>query len=163
MNNMLSNFMGFDGRINRQKWWISIIILAVVGFILSWILGMVFGTGVVMNAAALATDPAALASYIQKAAWVGVITSIILAYPYLAISIKRRHDRNNNGYDVMGLIALGIIFNLLTALGVVTSVGGIGQIIGVILGIYAIYALVVLGFLKGTPGANQYGPDPLGG
>jgi uncharacterized membrane protein YhaH (DUF805 family) len=162
MNNMLSNFMGFNGRINRQKWWISIIILAIVGFILSWILGLIFGTGMTLTAASL-TDPAALTAYVQKAAWVGVITSIVLAYPYLAISIKRRHDRNNNGYDVMGLIALGIIFNLLTALGVLSSMSGIGQIIGVILGIYALYALVVLGFLKGTPGANQYGPDPLGG
>ena len=29
--------------------------------------------------------------------------------------------------------------------------------------IFAIYLLVVLGFLKGSDGANQYGPDPLGG
>jgi uncharacterized membrane protein YhaH (DUF805 family) len=26
----------------------------------------------------------------------------------------------------------------------------------------SLWALVVLGFLRGTPGPNQYGPDPLG-
>jgi uncharacterized membrane protein YhaH (DUF805 family) len=46
---------------------------------------------------------------------------------------------------------------------------GIGRAVGVpvILSLagsaISIWALVVLGFLRGTPGANQYGPDPLGG
>ena len=39
--------------------------------------------------------------------------------------------------------------------------GIVGGIIGGIFGIYAIYMLVVLGFLKGTSGPNNYGPDPL--
>ena len=30
------------------------------------------------------------------------------------------------------------------------------------LGVFGIYMLVQLGFLKGTPGANSYGADPLG-
>ena len=30
MNNLVSNYIGFDGRLNRQRWWISAIILAVV-------------------------------------------------------------------------------------------------------------------------------------
>jgi uncharacterized membrane protein YhaH (DUF805 family) len=37
------------------------------------------------------------------------------------------------------------------------------MIIGVIFGIYAIYMLIQLGFLKGTAGPNNYGPDPLQG
>jgi uncharacterized membrane protein YhaH (DUF805 family) len=162
MNNIVANFTGFDGRLNRQPWWIGVVILIVVGFILSWILGLIFGTGMMINPAT-AADPAVLAGYMQKAGWVGLITSIILAYPYLAITVKRRHDRNNNGYDAMGLIALSILWNLLTALGVVSAVGGIGQAVSVIIGIYAIYILVVVGFLKGTAGSNNYGPDPLQG
>ena len=31
------------------------------------------------------------------------------------------------------------------------------------IGIFALYLLVVMGFLRGTPGPNQYGPDPLAG
>ncbi len=162
MNNIVANFTGFDGRLNRQPWWIGIIILAIVGFIVSWILGLIFGTSMMVDPA-LATDPAALNSYLQKAGWVGLISSVILAYPYLTLTVKRRHDRNNNGYDAMGLIAVGIIWNLLTALGVVSAVGGVGQAVSVIIGIYAIYILVVTGFLKGTAGSNNYGPDPLQG
>ena len=29
-------------------------------------------------------------------------------------------------------------------------------------GVIAIWAFIELGCLRGTPGANQYGPDPLG-
>ena len=162
MNNIIGSFTGLSGRVNRQRWWIGIIILAIVGIVISWILGMIFGTGLMVNPS-IATDPAAMSAYLQKAGWTGVITGIILAYPYLAITVKRRHDRNNNGYDAMGLIAIGIIWNLLTALGVVSVVGGIGQVVSLIIGVYGIYMLVVAGFLKGTAGPNNYGPDPLQG
>jgi hypothetical protein len=26
MNNLISNYMGFDGRLNRQRWWIAAIL-----------------------------------------------------------------------------------------------------------------------------------------
>jgi uncharacterized membrane protein YhaH (DUF805 family) len=41
--------------------------------------------------------------------------------------------------------------------------GPITIALGTITGIYGIYLLVVLGFLKGTAGPNNYGPDPLQG
>jgi uncharacterized membrane protein YhaH (DUF805 family) len=34
--------------------------------------------------------------------------------------------------------------------------------LGIVSAIFGIYLLVVLGFLKGTAGANSYGADPLG-
>src|SRR5450432_2406472 len=103
MNNLVSDLMGMNGRVNRQRWWIGVIVLAIISFIIYWILGLVFGTGLMMNPAAL-SDPAALAGYLQRVGWVSLITGIILAYPYLSITVKRRHDRNNNGYDAMALI-----------------------------------------------------------
>jgi uncharacterized membrane protein YhaH (DUF805 family) len=144
MNNIMGAFTGFEGRLNRQRWWIGVIILAIIGIIISWILGAIFGTGLIMNPAD-ATDPAAL----------------IFAYPYLAIAIKRRHDRNNNGYDVIGFLILELLINLLNALGL--ALGMLSGLLGIILLVYAIYLLVVLGFLKGTAGPNNYGPDPLQG
>ena len=39
----MSMLTGFAGRINRAKWWIGTIILAVVGIILYFILAAVFG------------------------------------------------------------------------------------------------------------------------
>ena len=40
---------------------------------------------------------------------------------------------------------------------------GLPLVVGIVFLVYAIYMLVQLGFLKGTPGPNSYGPDPLGG
>jgi uncharacterized membrane protein YhaH (DUF805 family) len=37
------------------------------------------------------------------------------------------------------------------------------NLLNVALGIYGLYLLVVLGFLRGTAGPNQFGPDPVGG
>jgi uncharacterized membrane protein YhaH (DUF805 family) len=158
MNNLIGNFVGFDGRINRQKWWIGVVILIIVAFIINWIVGAVMGGGGMMTLAQ-AMDPATM----QKIGWQGLIVGIILAYPYLAISIKRRHDRGNNGYDAAGLIILGLVYNLLQGLGIIGSMTMVGGVIGIVFLVYAIYILVQVGFLKGTPGPNSYGPDPLGG
>jgi uncharacterized membrane protein YhaH (DUF805 family) len=152
--------MGMDGRINRQRWWLGVIVLAVIGIVVSWILGMIFGTGLMLDMTKVG-DAAYINSFITRVGWIGVITSVIFAYPYMSLTVKRRHDRGNNGYDAIGLIVLQLIVNLLNALGI--GVGGLGTILGYVVGIYAIYILVVAGFLRGTAGPNQYGPDPLQG
>lgn len=83
----------------------------------------------------MAPDPqAAMAS-------MGAVSTIVLLVVYifvfwigLATQVKRWHDRNKSGWWV--LIAL------------VPFVG-------------AFWVLIECGFLKGTTGPNQYGPDPL--
>ena len=62
-----------------------------------------------------------------------------------------------------GLIVFSLLWSLIQALGLLSSTGGIGMVVSIIFLIYAIYMLVQLGFLKGTAGPNNYGPDPLGG
>jgi uncharacterized membrane protein YhaH (DUF805 family) len=162
MGNVLQDLMGFDGRINRQRWWIGVVVLIIAGLILSWILSLIFGTGFIMDMTVV-QDPAAMLAYVQRAAWVGLITSLVLTYPYIALTVKRRHDRGNNGYDAIGLIVLSLLSNLLTALGISPPMSPLGGVISVVLLVAAIYILVQVGFLRGTPGPNQYGPDPLQG
>jgi uncharacterized membrane protein YhaH (DUF805 family) len=164
MDNIVSNFTSMEGRIGRQSWWIGIIILIVVGFILNWVLGMVFGVSYNFDLATIATPEgqAAMMATAQKAGWVSLIVSIVIAYPYVALGVKRRHDKDNNGLDVIVFIVFSLVYNLLTGLGI--AAGNIlGTIIGIVFLVYAVYMLVVLGFLKGTTGPNQYGADPLGG
>jgi len=161
MNNLVGNFTGMDGRINRQAWWIGVIILIVVAIVLNFILGAIMGGG--MPSLDQMMDPAFMAGYAQKAGWQSLIIGLITAYPYISLSVKRRHDRNNNGYDAMGLIAFSLLWSLIQALGFLQATGGIGMVVSIIFLIYAIYMLVQLGFLKGTAGPNNYGPDPLGG
>jgi uncharacterized membrane protein YhaH (DUF805 family) len=153
-----------EGRIGRQQWWIGIIILAVIGIILNWILGMIMGASMTFDLAAMSTPEgmAALAGAMQRVAWVGLIVSIVLAYPYIALGVKRRHDKDNNGLDVIIFMVFSIVYNLLGGFG--WTYGNIlGTILGIVFLVYAVYMLVVLGFLKGTSGPNQYGADPLGG
>lgn len=64
----------------------------------------------------------------------GLIVSLASIYCALALYAKRWHDRDKSGW--WSLIIL------------VPLIG-------------AIWAIVELGILEGTRGANQYGPDPL--
>lgn len=180
MNTLVQNFIGFEGRLNRQPFWISAIVLAVVSVVISLVILPVIGFSVMPNMPTLGADadPEAIAAAIgaaqSRAGWVSLVLFLIFAYPSAAISIKRRHDRNNSGLDVWIYLALAAIAQLISALGIgmttmdvsgtpVPVPGPIVATAGVILGIYGIYLLVVLGFLKGTAGPNQYGPDPLQG
>jgi uncharacterized membrane protein YhaH (DUF805 family) len=76
----------FEGRINRGKFWLGIVILwAVV-----WVLALVAGVA----------DSAFLW-------WLIAVLGIILIWPSLALSIKRWHDRNKSGWWVLiGLVPI---------------------------------------------------------
>jgi uncharacterized membrane protein YhaH (DUF805 family) len=161
MNNLVGNFTGMDGRINRQAWWIGVVVLIVVAIALNFLLGAILGGG--MPSIEQLMDPAVMAAYAQKQGWISLIIGLITAYPYIALSVKRRHDRDNNGYDAIGLIVFSLVWSLVQALGFVGSTNPVYMIVSVIFLIYAIYILVQLGFLKGTAGPNSYGPDPLQG
>jgi uncharacterized membrane protein YhaH (DUF805 family) len=179
MDSIISNYTTTTGRIGRQSWWIGTIILIVVVFILSWLVLPIIGLSINPNdLAAAASDPAALSavisSGISKAAWGSLIIFLLAAYPTYALGVKRRHDKDNNGLDVIIYLAIGALAILLQALGmtmttvemggmVVPTMNAIGWVISVVQLIFGIYLLVMLGFLKGTTGPNQYGPDPLGG
>jgi uncharacterized membrane protein YhaH (DUF805 family) len=65
---------------------------------------------------------------------IGAVTSLILFLPGLAVGIRRLHDIDRSGWWV--LIAITVI--------------------GIIL-------LIIWACLRGTPGANRFGPDPLAG
>ena len=161
MNNLVGNFTGMDGRLNRQAWWIGVVLLVVVAVVLNLVLGAIFGGG--MPSLDQMMDPAVMAAFAQKQGWISLIIGLVTAYPYIALSVKRRHDRDNNGYDAIGLIVFSLVWSLVQALGFVGSTNPIYMIVSVIFLIYAIYVLVQLGFLKGTAGPNSYGPDPLQG
>lgn len=75
---------------------------------------------------------------IDSSAVRGILGLAYLAFlwPSLAISIKRWHDRDKSGWWVL--------------IGFIPLIGWL-------------WALIETGFLEGTKGPNQYGPDPLGG
>ncbi len=63
-----------------------------------------------------------------------LIVNLLLVWPALAVSVKRWHDRDKSGWWVL--------LNLVPVIG-------------------WLWAWVDNGFLRGTPGPNRFGEDPL--
>jgi uncharacterized membrane protein YhaH (DUF805 family) len=64
----------------------------------------------------------------------GVLVLLPMLWAAVAVTIKRWHDRNKSGW--------WILINLIPVIG-------------------DLWSLIENGFLKGTPGENRFGPDPL--
>ncbi len=104
---------GFSGRINRAKFW--------AGMVLQY--AILFATVAVAFAV---NDPIAF--------WVAGVVNLVTIWMWIAISIKRWHDRGKSGWWM--LIALVPVIGYL-------------------------WMLIETGFLAGDTGPNDYGPDPL--
>ena len=126
-------FTSFEGRINRKPFWLSLLVLAIIEWILMIILGMALGTSM-MGGIDPNMPPDVAASMAMKAMIPLWIVILVFLYPSLAIYTKRLHDRGKSGWW--------------TLICLVPVIGGI-------------WLLVELGFLRGTEGPNQYGSDPL--
>jgi uncharacterized membrane protein YhaH (DUF805 family) len=84
---------------------------------------------------AMSTDPEqAMANIGPGVGFVLFVFGVVALWISIAVAVKRYHDRNKSGWWVL------IVF--------VPIIGGI-------------WYLVECGFLRGTPGPNNYGPDPL--
>lgn len=126
-------YFSFSGRISRMTFWLSLLGLCVVE-------GIVFAVLVPMLLGDVtAIDPndtEAMMALIMRVNIPVIIISLVFFWPALAVYAKRWHDRGKSAWwTLIGLIPL----------------------------IGAIWALVELGFLRGTAGPNRYGDDPLGG
>ena len=167
-------FTSFQGRINRAKWWLGTIIMMVVGFVISWIVGSVIGTSIFSIVAEGGLTPETIGAVTRKISIGQLISVAIFAYPVIALMTKRLNDRDRPHYLVY-VFWLPTVVTILAGLAgltmTVVDVNGVmmptqsnlGMILGLISLVIGIWALVELGILKGTPGPNQHGPDPLGG
>lgn len=181
MDTIVSLYTTTDGRISRKTWWLGVVGIMVVSLIISLILLPLLGVSMMPNVAGMmdgTVDTAALAESMSAAmrtsAWVNLIMFAIFAYPMYCLGVKRRHDKDNSGMDVVVYLGLTALVLLIQAIGIGMETMTIGDmtvpttamwlnLLLFALGIYALYLLVMLGFLRGTAGANHYGPDPLGG
>lgn len=132
----------FQGRINRAKFWIAILVFFVVQIAV------------------------AIVAYILSAIGLSFVGMILAAVVYIAmavagvfVGIKRLHDRGKSGW---WLLVFMFAPSILTMIGFM-----LGTVIGTIFSLASlaivVWSIVELGCLKGDSGANQYGPDPLAG
>jgi uncharacterized membrane protein YhaH (DUF805 family) len=130
----------FDGRISRKSFWIAMAALTVAE---------IFGH--------------ILAEEIQGDR-LSAIVDLAYTYPEFAVAVKRAHDRNMSLWLLIVFFGAGALLDLLTVLeltGTDDQPSMLSLLIALPFTVLGLALLVELGFRKGTPGPNQYGPDPL--
>jgi uncharacterized membrane protein YhaH (DUF805 family) len=95
-----------------------------------------------------------------------MIFGLVILWPSIAIMIKRIHDRNKTGWLVLlpyVPLVLLLVFDGIAALagGGTGAIGVLTVIFMIAFGVIGIWFFVEFGCLRGTIGANQYGPDPV--
>jgi uncharacterized membrane protein YhaH (DUF805 family) len=135
-------FTSFEGRINRKPFWMAVLVLILVSVVLQFTVMSIAGQTVAL------------------------IVSLLLLYPNYSLSIKRWHDRNRPDWMLQAFYALLVIIILMQLAGLDrtgTEPTTLFLIVGAVFLIAAIWLTVELGFLRGTVGPNDHGPDPLEG
>jgi uncharacterized membrane protein YhaH (DUF805 family) len=138
-------FASLGGRINRAKWWAGAVILLVIWAGVGKIIEEIFGWGFFGGF---------------------LVTLLVLAlfYPGYAVCAKRFQDRDRPGKTALyGLVPLlvALLFQTWGLTGTAQQLNGLGWLcVLIILGV-GLWFLIDLGTLKGTPGQNHFGGDPL--
>jgi uncharacterized membrane protein YhaH (DUF805 family) len=140
---MTQLLFSFQGRLNRKRYWMTVIAtMAIIIVLLLVALIMIREHKFEFAGLTLALL---------------VILYIPLIWISIAIGAKRLHDRDKSAWWLLVFYA---------APGVVSTAGNRMEDVGfVILHVISfgitVWAFVELGCLRGTPGPNRYGPDPL--
>lgn len=135
---VLSKYAVFSGRARRSEYWWYTLAYAIVSAVLYAVLVLPGYTAYLTATMewSMAGDPAAPLPAMPGSLMVGyAVTSIFtlaLLLPSLGVTVRRLHDTGRSGFWVF--------------LGLVPVVGAI--------------ILIVWEATAGTPGPNQYGPDP---
>ncbi|MGD0333335.1 MAG: DUF805 domain-containing protein [Xanthobacteraceae bacterium] len=144
-------FSNLDGRIGRKTFWLMSLAVVAIEFV------------VILISVAL-TVALSIADW-----WIEVVI-IAFIYPKFVIDVKRGHDRNIPFWVIATFYVVVIVRLALIQFGwlqrypsqnLFSSMDIVSFAVTLLLGIVSLALLVELGFRKGRPGANPYGPDPL--
>jgi uncharacterized membrane protein YhaH (DUF805 family) len=160
----------FSGRINRAKWWLTVLVVFVMEIVVDILHRVmpVFDGNVVL--------------------FLGFLAAIAAIWISLAAGAKRLHDIGRTGawlvmfFGAPLLLILAFIVDVVITIGAEAlasmnddemyrrfadpalwqSIGLVALVVGILLLVLVIWQLIWFGCLRGTPGPNQFGPDPLG-
>ena len=134
-------FTSFDGRINRAKFWVG-----AVSFLVIWIIvDSIFGFSIFGRLLKL-------------------LFAIGLFYPAYAVTAKRFQDRDRPGITALYGIVPVLVATVFESLGLTGDPDGsnaLGWICTLVYLGVGLWFLIEIGMLKGTPGPNRFGGDPL--
>ena len=165
-----SYLFGFDGRINRARYWMAgvIILCWMICLALLMILpiGYFFGSPVNISFSIdnllVIFDPAALRA--KSPSDMAVIVVNVLSMPVflwvcVATSVQRLHDRDKSG---CWLIPFFVVPSLYGRLEQYLPDSYWVLPLALTAFVLSVWGAIELLFLRGTKRANRYGPDPLG-
>jgi len=176
---------GFSGRINRAKMWLFFLVTIVWEIVVALV--AIFGLHWSQYLQALqefthhrpspfAPAPFPIPDPLSGTAWIAValIALLLVLYvvAYLAVYLKRLHDRNKGASWLLLYFVLPWVLNAVVWFGgpmrggfpLGLFVGPIGIVRGAAyLGalVIALWVFIELYFFRGTKGDNRFGPDPL--
>jgi uncharacterized membrane protein YhaH (DUF805 family) len=151
----LKRYAEFSGRSRRKEFWMfQLLNLIVVAVLYAMILG---GGGLSALMAGAAAQQGGQPDLTQVSLgpvfWIGALLLCIWGLgtiiPALAVTVRRLHDRNMSGWYLLGFIVVVVVLSIVPVVGPLI--------------VFALeIGYIVLLALPGTPGTNDYGPDPLG-
>jgi len=150
-------FTSFEGRISRKSFWLGIVGVGLISLVLAFGLYPLLGSGGI------------LLVLVQIAA------SAAIFYLWSAVLIKRLHDRDKAAVPwaivfmgpsaVMSIMSIfRIDYTAMEMAGATILVpGAIAMGVTWLSTAVSLWMIVELGFMKGTPGQNRFGMNPLAG
>jgi uncharacterized membrane protein YhaH (DUF805 family) len=122
----LRRYAEFSGRSRRKEYWMFVLLNALIGLSV----GLAFIVGYVANMSQTEMD-----TYLMPLVYLACLYSLATLIPGLAVTIRRLHDTDRSGWNLLwGLLPL---------------VGG--------------FILLYFYVSDGDTGPNRFGPDPKGG
>ena len=136
-------FFKFNGRASRARFWIAVLVFTVINVVLA-ILDYVTDQNVIFQA-------------------LNSMLGIVILIASIAVGVKRLHDRNKSGWYLLLFYFLpGILAALSVLIGeFVEDSSIIATVLALLAFALVVWAFIEMGCLRGTIGANQYGPDPV--
>jgi len=134
------------GRISRSQFW------------LKWVLPVLAITVVLL----IVLIAAVLTGNLATAAFLSVILMVcfpITLWPNIAVLIKRIHDRDKSGWLMVVYYVPGILYYIISFTAEQQSPAA--MFLSLITLVVGIWFFVEFGCMRGTIGANRYGPDPV--
>lgn len=144
-------FFSFRGRLNRKPYWLRSLALIAIFLVGVTALFSLFGIGV-----AAMQDPLAVLGDLGIALVLVLVLYVVLLVAAISLTVRRLHDRDKSGWWVLVFFLLPSVLQTAAA-----QTPDLALALQLAAAAISIWALVELGFLRGTPGPNRYGPDPL--
>lgn len=142
-------FLTFDGRIGRRTYWIGAAWLLLAALVAMFSIGVAEGV----------LTPGQGAS---RWGTIGIfLVTLVLMLPSYSLAIRRTNDLDYPAWTAWAITGLSVVDSARSLGGWGYADNALTMIFGVLFALAFLWAVVVLGFRRGTVGANRHGPDPV--